>query len=238
VNLYRVVPDTAMLSLADNHSQEELRNWFRPDPGWTWALVSTPSGETIDSEGSSRALSNPVDRAILTSLRDQSQAVILGGSTLRAERVPVPRSGPLVVVSRTGNMAGHSVPQESFRADSIWIVTPEEVSADPTEHFPPGVARHLPLPGTTKVSPVVICNALEAEGITQVLVEAGREFGGQCLDRKLVDSVNLTLTRSPLTDAHPPLPWWQEHWGQWTAGEVFTDDARYLYLRYRREVEE
>jgi len=59
VNLYRVVPDTAMISLDDDLAHDTLRNWFRPHPGWTWALVSTPSGETVDEEGSSRALSTP-----------------------------------------------------------------------------------------------------------------------------------------------------------------------------------
>jgi len=234
VNLYRVVPDTAMLSLDDDLAQATLRDWFRPDPGWTWALVSTPSGETVDAEGSSRGLSNPVDRAILTSLRDQSEAVVLGGSTLRAERVPLPRSGPLVVVSRTGDMQGHAVPEESYRPDGIWIVTPEEISADPTLYFPAGVARHLRVSRSDGVSPRALQEALHREGISQVLVEAGRDFGSQCLEHGLINSVNLTLTRSPKTDAHPPLPWWQEQWGQWTAGEVFTDDERYLYLRYRR----
>jgi len=234
VNLYRVVPDTAMISLDDDLAHDTLRNWFRPHPGWTWALVSTPSGETVDEEGSSRALSNPVDRAILTSLRDQSEAVVLGGSTLRAERVPIPRSGPLVVVSRTGDMRGHSVPEQSFRHGGIWIVTPEGISDDPTIHFPSGVARHLSLPGSGDVSPRDLEKALQRESIQQVLVEAGRDFGSQCLEQNMIDSVNLTLTKSPKTDAHPPLPWWQEHWGEWTAGEVFTDDQRYLYLRYRR----
>jgi hypothetical protein len=51
VNLYRVVPDTAMISLDDDLAHDTLRNWFRPHPGWTWALVSTPSGETVDEEG-------------------------------------------------------------------------------------------------------------------------------------------------------------------------------------------
>ena len=234
MNLYRVVPDTAMLSLTDDAAQDTLRQWFRPTPGWTWVLISTPSGETVDSEGSSRGLSNPVDRAILTALRDQSEAVVLGGSTLRAERVPLPRSGPLVVVSRSGDMRGHAVPEESYRPGGIWIVTPEGISADPTSHFPTGVARHLPVPGSDSVSPLALHGALQHEGITQVLVEAGRDFGSQCLEENLIDSVNLTLTRSPKTDAHPPLPWWEEHWGEWTAGEVFTDDERYLYLRYRR----
>ena len=235
MNLYRVVPDTAMLSLADDLAQDTLRSWFRPNPGWTWALVSTPSGETVDPEGSSRALSNPVDRAILTSMRDQSEAVVLGGSTLRAERVPIPQSGPLVVVSRTGDMRGHAVPEQSFRPGGIWIVTPEDAPGHPASHFPPGVARHLSLAGSGDVSPLALHRALHDEGITQVLVEAGRDLGSQCLEHRLIDSVNLTLTRSPKTDAHPPLPWWQPHWGQWTAGEVFTDDERYLYLRYRRE---
>lgn len=234
MNLYRVVPDTAMISLADDLGHDTLRNWFRPDPGWTWALVATPAGETVDHDGSSRALSNPVDRAVLTSLRDQSEAVVLGAATLRAERVPIPRSGPLVVVSRSGNLRGQSVPEESFRPGGIWIMTPEETSEDPTTEFPSGVARHIPLPGSGDLSAHDVQQALRHEGINQVLVEAGRDFGSQCLEQRLIDSVNLTLTRSPKTDAHPPLPWWQEHWGQWTAGEVFTDDQRYLYLRYRR----
>ena len=235
MNLYRVIPDTEMLSLDDPEAAELLRTWFRPHPGWTWALVSTPSGDTIDAEGASRALSNPVDRAVLTSMRDQSEAVILGGATVRAERVPIPRSGPLVVVSRTGDVSGHRIPEQSFRPAGVWVITPETAALDPTSFFPPGIARHIRLPGTEHVSPRDVERALQSEGITQVLVEAGRDFGDQCMDENLVDSLNLTLTKSPRTDSHPPLPWWREQWGQWTCGEVFTDDQRYLYLRYRRE---
>lgn len=137
MNLYRVIPDTEMLSLDDPEATELLRTWFRPHPGWTWALVSTPSGETIDAEGSSRALSNPVDRAVLTSMRDQSEAVILGGATVRAERVPIPRSGPLVVVSRTGDVSGHRIPEQSFRPAGVWVITPKSATLDPTSFFLP-----------------------------------------------------------------------------------------------------
>lgn len=234
MKLYRVAPTTESLDLDTPAATDTLRDWFRPAPGWTWALVSTPGGDTIDADGASRALSNPVDRAVLTSMRNQSEAVVLGGATLRAENVPVPTSGPLVVVSRSGDLRDHRIPEKSLRPDSVWVVTPEGLSHDPTEFFPEGVAIHLTTPGTDGVDAVSVRDVLASRGVTQVLLEAGRDLAGQCLDAGIVHSLTLTLTGAPRSETHPPLPWWKDEWGEWSAADVFTDDMRYLYLRYHQ----
>ena len=236
MNLYRVYPTPGRLDVSSDEGQAELRDWFAPEESMIvrWAIVSTPRGDIHDQQGTSSGLSNPVDRAVLRALRSHADAVITAASTVRVEAVPVPDSALLVILSRHGELDGHRVSPHSLRPGGVMIITGQDVTSNPEEHFPPGVATHRALDNNDQLNPVAIIDYLRGEGMSSLLLEAGSHLASAFLDQQLVDECILSLTGSPRSESHPPLPWWSEHWGQWSASAVFTDDARYLYTRYHR----
>ncbi len=237
MNLYRVYPEPGQVDATAPESAPTLDSWFAPPSPRTvrWALVATPQGDTRDLEGGSAGLSNPVDRAILRQLRAQADAVVVSAATLRAEVVPIPDAATLVVLSRYGDLSQHRVSPASFRPGGIVIVTGAEPHGDPRQHFPPGVSSHLVVGSPDGIEAGALLAELRTRGLESILLETGTDATAAFLDASLVDELVLTLTASPRSEGHPPLGWWREQWGQWSASAVFTDDERYLYTRYHRE---
>lgn len=63
-------------------------------------MVVDSAGKFRDSTGSSRGISNDLDRALLVHLRKLSDVFVTGGSTARSENYRVPKTGKLAIVSR------------------------------------------------------------------------------------------------------------------------------------------
>lgn len=236
MNLYRVYPTPGQVDVTADSGLAELREWFQPldHPAVRWAVVATPRGEIHDSEGTSSGLSNPVDRAVLRALRSHSDAVITAASTVRAEAVPIPDSALLVILSRTGELEGHRISPSSYRPGGILIITGPDATGHPENYFPPGVASHQVLGDDNRLEPTLVLQHLRSLGLLSLLLEAGSHLASVFLDQGLIDECILTLTGSPRSESHPPLPWWSEKWGEWSGSAVFTDDKRYLYTRYHR----
>lgn len=235
MNLYRVYPDTSQATIEPGSANQQLIDWFAPKPGalLRWALVSTPAGVVTDGQGRSAGLSNPVDRMVLRALRHHADAVITGANSVRAEPIPVPAHAPLVIVSHSGDLAGHQITEASLRPDSVIIATAHPENR-PEQHFPEGVAHSVGMPNEDTISSAHILEELGARGYRSLLLEGGMTLGRAFLDHGTIDELTLTLTQAPRVDSHPPLPWWQERWGHWEASAVFTDDSRYLYTRYHK----
>ena len=64
-------------------------------------MVVSGSGEFVDENGSSRGISNDLDRQLIGHLRRQSDVVVTGGNTARIEKYRVPSHCALAVISST-----------------------------------------------------------------------------------------------------------------------------------------
>jgi riboflavin biosynthesis pyrimidine reductase len=62
-------------------------------------MIVGANGEFVDDAGSSRGLSNELDRKLIGHLRRRSDVVATGGSTARAEQYRVPSHCSLAVIS-------------------------------------------------------------------------------------------------------------------------------------------
>jgi riboflavin biosynthesis pyrimidine reductase len=239
VNLYQVYPTSRVLDAERPEADGTLSEWFAPQGATVirWAVIATPGGEMRDGEGHSLGLSNPVDRKIFRTLRGHADAVITGANTVRAEPVAIPPTACLVIVSRHGDLSTHRITAGSYRPGGVIILTGPQPTHEPTRFFDSGVARHVELPHASVIDAKAIVRWAHSEGFRSLLLEGGMELVRPFLDAQLVDECVLTMTRSPLVESHPPLPWWEESWGQWSASAVFTDDARYLYTRYHAPLE-
>ena len=72
-------------------------------------MVISGSGDTQDSTGSSRGISNAIDRKLIGHLRGLSDVVVTGGSTARAEIYTKPKSAELAVITREKNVVEESI---------------------------------------------------------------------------------------------------------------------------------
>lgn len=81
-----------------------MQDWFDSYPdvfGVRLNMIVGPNGEFIDDTGSSRALSNELDRKLIGHLRRRADVVVTGGSTARAEQYRVPSHCSLAVISKS-----------------------------------------------------------------------------------------------------------------------------------------
>lgn len=69
-------------------------------------MIVGTNGEFVDEAGSSRGLSNELDRKLIGHLRRRSDVVVTGGNTARAERYRVPSHCSLAVISTSFELPG------------------------------------------------------------------------------------------------------------------------------------
>ena len=76
-------------------------NAYQEFKGVRLNMIVGPSGEFVDENGSSRGLSNVLDRKLIGHLRRQSDVIVTGGNTARNEQYRVPSHCSLAVISET-----------------------------------------------------------------------------------------------------------------------------------------
>ena len=173
----------------------------RDDPRKPYVIVnmiSTLDGKTTIGGKSSR-IGSPVDRLLMRTLRSKADAVLIGASTLRAERLslgldePTLAPHPLaVIVTATGD-----VPLERNlilgRDQDLLVIAPEGV----TPQVLRGRGRTLCVPAVEDGA-VALGDALEVlkteHAVDLLLVEGGPSLNHSLLSENLVDELFLTLS--------------------------------------------
>jgi riboflavin biosynthesis pyrimidine reductase len=86
--------------------RDELRRRYAaPAADWIRVnLVVSLDGSAAGPDGTSRSLTTGADRRVLGAIRAESDLVLVGAATLRAEPELVPRVTPLAVLSRSGDI--------------------------------------------------------------------------------------------------------------------------------------
>jgi riboflavin biosynthesis pyrimidine reductase len=194
----------ALQALADLYAYPEPL----PHDGWVRAcMVSTIDGSAVDEHGSSRGISDAVDRTLLGVLRALADVVLVGAGTVRAEgyapirprpafaerraaagQAPAP---PVAVVTRSGELDDLT---DLLEPDSTTLVlTTTSAPLGRLRSLAPG---RVVLAGEDDVDPVTALAALADRGLRRVQLEGGPRLlgcfvAGGCLDE-------LCLTWSPL----------------------------------------
>jgi riboflavin biosynthesis pyrimidine reductase len=90
----------------DTMNREAAKLWW-DTRGEDWVrvnLITDALGHVVGSSGTSHELTGGADRALLLALRDIADVIVLGGATVRAEPLSVPRDRPLVIISRSADV--------------------------------------------------------------------------------------------------------------------------------------
>lgn len=232
MNLYRVFPQPpAAFSMADTDGISEVRSAYSPvgTDSVRAIMVTSPLGETLDSAGSSTALSLGADRRLLGIVREDADAVIVGASTLRAEPVPLPRTTPLVVLTRSGDLHGHQLVSRGAEGERLVVATPRR-NADRVRDALEGFTVELLDIGDDISAEALVGNIRSHLGADHLLVEGGRTTWEYLAP--LTTELLIATAAPPLNSRQGIPPWWPVPERPWDMASLFTDDARMLYYRH------
>lgn len=153
-------------------------------------MVASIDGATA-IEGRSGGLGSATDTEILLGLRAQADVVLVGATTVRAERYGVPRKAGLRigVVTTSGDGLDFSVPL--FAGGHGFLITTEQAPELPVDTIRAGTDR------------VDFAAALAQLDVSIVHAEGGPKLNGSLLEAGLVDEVNLTLSPALVGGASP-----------------------------------
>jgi riboflavin biosynthesis pyrimidine reductase len=232
VNLYRVIPQPPeVYDLTRESDRGALVDHYAASASESVRaiMVTNSSGDTVDAVGTSESLSHGVDRKLLGLLRENADAVIVGASTIRREPVPLPRTTPLVVLSASGDLHGHTLYSRGAPDERLMVATPathRESLASALEGLPWEL-----LPWDIEASPDELQSVLlETTSAGHLLVEGGRKVWEFCAP---ITTELLIATIPPPRDSHQGIPpWWPGSPENWELRSLFTDDAKMLYYRH------
>lgn len=206
-------------------------------------IVCTLDGRTA-LEGKASGLGSPADRRVMRTLRSRADAVMIGGGTLRAEKLSLgldaedPRPRPLaVILTNTGNipLGRNLVSDERQR---VLVLLSDAADRD-TEGRIGDLADVRRVATNSNSGDIDLARALETlkseYGIDHLLVEGGPTLNNALISSDLADELFLTLAPILLgesTKATPPI-------ARSTSGEPRNlrllsaySDTDELFLRY------
>jgi riboflavin biosynthesis pyrimidine reductase len=161
--------------------------------------VITLDGEFAGADGSSRSITQPIDRQLLIALRAKADLIVVDAATARAEQYRLPSSGaPLAVFSRSGVFSG--IPALEETTDKCFLFSPEA---------PKDSRNHTHVPIRSSANPLQeLSEWAEGEGFSALLLEAGPTLSRTAFDNKLVSNSALTISGATqeldfIATAHP-----------------------------------
>lgn len=227
------------LEVGSEATQQILEDWYRP-PARPWLrlnLIAAVSGDAAGQDGTSDTLSNPADRTILRAIRDVADAVIVGAASVRAEGYRVPLRAKLVVVTASGDLAGHRILPE--RADRVVVVCP----ASAVDRVRLSLGEPLVDLATVlvvddvegRLTPAAIIAALHECGLDSLVCEGGPSLAGQFLHDRLVDELCLSTSPIVIGSGLPVFGTERFDAAQLSLTQLLVDDGSALYARWKVE---
>ena len=190
--LYPGPPETI-----DGDDRDRLLELYRP-PRADWLrlnLVANIAGSAKGSDGTSETLSNPADRRILGVIRELADVVLIGAASLRTEAYLHPRRSRLAIVTFSGNLAGHRMP------DSVPIVLCPPAASDRVRTDLPEAEIIEIEPDDDALPTQEVIAALRERGLASIVCEGGPSLAAQLIDAGLVDE--FCLATSPRVGGTP-----------------------------------
>ncbi len=216
-------------------ARDRLRKLYRraaDAPGIRLDLIASVDGSAGGDDGTSESLSSRADRAILGAIRAESDVVLVGAATLRAEGYLVPRTARLAVITATGELGG--VPTgEAEDADRLLVLGPEAARGRVTSTLA-APHRFVPLPAEDdgRVDLAAALDALRGLDAPRIVCEGGPSLAAALLDAGLVGELCLSTSPRLVGGALPVLGAAARASVPLTLASLLVDDAGGLYARW------
>jgi riboflavin biosynthesis pyrimidine reductase len=179
----RIDNDYPEVFAVDSQNSTDLKQWWDTlGPQWVRVnLVSDTLGNTVGATGSSSDLTGGGDRAALNALRELADVVLIGGATVRAEPDSVPRTGDVVIVSRSGDVPLAAIKRAR---GTITVLHAQSGSA-------PRATTGVVL---ARFTGAAIIAAVRKLGYTRIVCDGGLTLIGKLLDANVIDEWCQTLS--------------------------------------------
>lgn len=236
MNLYRVLPPPPQVFDLTVDSDVALVASDIAPPATPWVravMVTNALGETEGVDGTSGSITAGVDRRLLALQRAAFDVIVMGAKTVRRERIPVPATTPVAVVTASGDLRGHQF--ITSPESRLVVVTRPAVAARARESLGSIDAQILTVEGEGAIpAPEIHDTVSVALGAQHFLLEGGRSIWESWAE--LIDEVALSVAPPP-NDIHRGIPqWWPLDTTRWQLTSLMTDDAKMLYHRYQTGV--
>jgi len=223
------------IPVGEPETRERLRALYRRTDdarGIRVNLIASVDGSARGDDGTSESLSSRADRAVLGAIRAESDVVLIGAASLRAEGYLLPRTARLAVVTASGDLTGAST-GDATDADRLLVLGTADARARVAATLPaPHTFLELPADADGRVDLPAAVTALEAAGSPRIGCEGGPSLAADLLAAGLVGE--LCLSTSPrLVGGGLPVLGGAPHpaVGLELAG-LLVDDAGGLYARW------
>ncbi|MFT4028950.1 MAG: dihydrofolate reductase family protein [Protaetiibacter sp.] len=223
------------ITVGEPDARDRLRALYRREAGAGGIrinLVASVDGGARGDDGTSASLSSRADRAVLGAIRAESDIVLVGAASLRAEGYLLPRTARLAVLTASGDFRG-AQPGEVTEAGKLIVLGPASARGRTDETLEaPHLFIELPADAGGRVDPADALAALADAGAPRIVCEGGPALAGELLTAGLVGELCLStsprLTGAALpvlgAEAHPSIPL--------TLASLLIDDAGGLYARW------
>ena len=195
-------------------------------------MITTITGATAGADGTSNTITSRTDRYVLGAIRRQSDVVVVGAETVRAEGYVLPKTARLAIVTSTGDLGGQLSAEGREDRPPALVLCPESAAADVRHRLRDAPAEVIPIPSDgDRLRPATILAALHARGLSRVVCEGGPALATQFVSSGVVDEICVTI--SPVLEpARHPFVTLSERANADVAG-MLVDDAGFSYLRLR-----
>jgi riboflavin biosynthesis pyrimidine reductase len=153
-------------------------------------FVTNLAGETA-RDGTSRKISNEIDKASLLAYRDKTDVILTSASTAIAEKYQRPASKALAIASRSSNFA--SIPAVESASTPLFLITTKQNAKTLKGAFQ---FENVYLIGIRNYSPRGIRRALKIRGYRRTVLEAGVDFTDWFAGGRALNELALTIVDS------------------------------------------
>lgn len=229
--LFPVAGQTIELEAADARSQLAELYVLTGADTLRINLVASVSGSAVGGDDTSETLTNRADRKILGVIRRDSDVVLVGAASVRAEGYQLPHTAPLAIVTSTGDLGGHRLTVDPERFTPL-VLCPATVAETARAGLPSAEIIVVP-DAERRMSAIDIVSALRARGLHRIVCEGGPSLAAQMLDAGLVDELCLSTSPTvggvslPMFGASPI----SAHRLELT--QLLSDDTSTLYARWQ-----
>lgn len=228
----RAENDPEVVDLQSPDARSRLARWYAtPQREWLRLnFVTSITGNAAGADGTSDPLSSRTDRTVLGVIRRLSDVVLVGASSVRAEGYLLPRTAPLAVITGSGNLTGHRIPEE-IASGRLLVICAEAVAPRVRAGLPSAV-EVIPIATQSGVVPIdQALAALRVRGLASIVCEGGPTLAAQLVKANLVDE--LCLTTSPmLGELRLPMLSGAVGDGRLSLSQLLVDESDALYARW------
>lgn len=161
-------------------------------------MVSTVDGAATGASGTSRSINNDIDQVVFNLMRQQSDVLVVGAGTLRAEAY-APNRLPIVAVTRSG-----SVPPTLRDCAPGQVLVATCSHAENLDEAREIVGdEHVLALGSHRVDLAALRAQLVERGLPRILCEGGPHLLRDLLDQGCVDEIDATVVPRVIGGRHP-----------------------------------